>query len=937
MTFDAIPAAPSFPATALGRTAELLANGTWTDITSYLDHAMIAIGRGHPDESVTTTASTLAMTLTNTAGAFTSTNPASPFYPYLIRNIPCRVSIPEGASYMRSEEDQASGAQGPGTGGVSITGDMDLQADMTPDNGWLSAMWLASKWASAGNERSWAFAVTAGGFLVFSWTTDGTMATREQAVSTVPVPVPAGRRMCARVTFAASTGTVTFWTAPAGLTGASWTQLGAAHAAGASSLYASTAPVQAGIAYGAGADLPQLGASGYQGKYHALLIASGIGGTVKASPDFTAQAPGTTSFADAQGGTWTLYGTAEISDRDYHGHFEMSSWTQNQDPTGKAVTTAAAGGGLLRRIGQAATPLASPMRRAYTQLSGFAAPVAYVPMEDAAGATQLGSGIGGPPMRFSGSPQLASSDDFGCSLALPVVNGAVMTMSVPSYPAGTACVLRFLLEEAAGSIPNGAVIARMFTNGTIDQADLVYYTGGALGLNGYSAGSYLQLISSGPIGFGIDGGLWLIEVDLYQDGADIGWSINAISTVAGQVGYGGTYPSVIGAVTQVVFNPAGAAGLGAVTIGHAAVQSVYSSTQLVAFGAPLNSWLAEPAAVRFGRLCGEEGIQFRCRGNPAATVAMGAQTTETLTQLLQECADADRGIWTELRQALGWGYVTRAALYNQPALVTLSYDEDHLSVHASDPTEDDQTTLNDVTLSSQDGSSVRYYAAPGQPVTGGRLSSLPPGTGGMGTYDNTPTGTVNLAWDKDLDNICNWMLHMGTIDEPRYPGLVLDLEQAALASLYSAIVQMDLGDRMVINGPPAWLPPNAISALWQGVQENIGDFEFQITVNGVPESPYEVAQAGAAHAATAGSQLAAGASASATTLSVETTAGNIWTVNAADLPFEIVVGGEVMTVTDITGSSSPQAFTVTRSVNGVVVAQSAGAAVQVYPLPAAAL
>jgi hypothetical protein len=42
------------------------------------------------------------------------------------------------------------------------------------------------------------------------------------------------------------------------------------------------------------------------------------------------------------------------------------------------------------------------------------------------------------------------------------------------------------------------------------------------------------------------------------------------------------------------------------------------------------------------------------------------------------------------------------------------------------------------------------------------------------------------------------------------------------------------------------------------------------------------------------------------------------------------VGGERVTVTNITGASSPQTFTVTRSVNGVIKAHSAGAEVHLW-------
>jgi hypothetical protein len=39
--------------------------------------------------------------------------------------------------------------------------------------------------------------------------------------------------------------------------------------------------------------------------------------------------------------------------------------------------------------------------------------------------------------------------------------------------------------------------------------------------------------------------------------------------------------------------------------------------------------------------------------------------------------------------------------------------------------------------------------------------------------------------------------------------------------------------------------------------------------------------------------------------------------DAASLPFDVMCAGERMTVTDVSGTSSPQTFTVTRAVNGV--------------------
>jgi hypothetical protein len=83
----------------------------------------------------------------------------------------------------------------------------------------------------------------------------------------------------------------------------------------------------------------------------------------------------------------------------------------------------------------------------------------------------------------------------------------------------------------------------------------------------------------------------------------------------------------------------------------------------------------------------------------------------------------------------------------------------------------------------------------------------------------------------------------------------------------------------------------------------------------------------AAKVETDGSTLAAGVSKTATTLSVATP-GALWTTNPIDLPIPLEVGGEVMSVTAISGTTSPQIFTVTRSVNGVSKTQAAGAKVR---------
>lgn len=81
-----------------------------------------------------------------------------------------------------------------------------------------------------------------------------------------------------------------------------------------------------------------------------------------------------------------------------------------------------------------------------------------------------------------------------------------------------------------------------------------------------------------------------------------------------------------------------------------------------------------------------------------------------------------------------------------------------------------------------------------------------------------------------------------------------------------------------------------------------------------------------------GSELAEGVDETSTTLLVQVNDGPDWITSdeyEGDFPFDITVGGEKMRVTAISGSS-PQVFTVQRSVNGVSKSHSAGDSVRLY-------
>jgi len=150
------------------------------------------------------------------------------------------------------------------------------------------------------------------------------------------------------------------------------------------------------------------------------------------------------------------------------------------------------------------------------------------------------------------------------------------------------------------------------------------------------------------------------------------------------------------------------------------------------------------------------------------------------------------------------------------------------------------------------------------------------------------------------------------------------------AELAAAVRAADVGDLVVVTNPPSWMPPDDIRQIIQGATETIDTVLHTIRWSGAPASAYDVGVWDDADARyeSWGSWLAAPTDADDTTITVRTPQGPLW--GTGDLPYDVAVGGERMTVTAVVGSSSPQTFTVTRSVNGVVKSHREGTEVRLW-------
>jgi hypothetical protein len=907
-----------FPQTSLSVLVELWISGAWVDVTSDVYVAnKIVIERGRADEGNRVDPGKCTLVFNNRLGKYSPRNPLSPYYLLIGRNTLIRVSVKAGTPFLEVTGVSGAYASTPDTAVLDITGDIDVRVDAQLPN-WtdyaaatLATTQIIGKFGAAAATKSW-FLGTRSRNLYFEWSADGTATL--SASSTVPLPVPASGRLAVRATLDVDNGaggrTITFYTAPFGTSGP-WTQLGSPVVqAGTTSIFNSATALRVSRATDIAFTQPT-------GRFLKAEVRNGIAGTVVANPDFTAQTIGAGSFADSAGRTWTVTAPAAITNRRTRFIGEVPSWPSRWDVSGKDVRVPVEAGGILRRLGQGAKALDSTLRRRIPSYT----PLAYWPMEEGASASRAYSPIAGVAPLTLTNVTWAGADTLPSSNPLPVLASAGTSLPRMSgrVPAPASTLTEWSVQwmyRLDGGNATERTFMRILSTGTV--AEWYFQQSNAstatiFGRDNDGNTVFTQGISTTTATYG----QWIkMEFNAVQDGANVDWHIGWVPLDSGAVAFDGTFAGTVGRPTGVASPPNGySSDLDGMAIGHISVWSVDDSA---AFDNAISAWAGETAGARLTRLATEETLPFTLYGDPAAQEQVGVQRPDALLTLFEEAADADGGILYERRESVGLTYRDRNTLYNQPVALALNYQSAGHVAPPLEPADDDQGVRNDITVQRTDGASARVTLD-----TGALSTAAPPN--GVGVYDESVT--LNLYDDDQAEPQAYWRLHLGTVDEARYPVLRVDL--AAAPSLIDSVTGIDSGDRITIANPPAWLPPGLIDLLAQGYTETIGhpvdwDFEFNCT----PASPWTVGVIGddlLGHADTSGSELATGVNSSALSLSVNTTAGPRWTTAAADFPFDIRMGGEVMTVSAITGTSNPQTFTISaRSVNGIVKSHLSG-------------
>lgn len=879
----------------------------WTAITAAVHQQQVTVTRGLANEASEAQPTSISLELDNPAGDYTPDNPLGAHYPGVDLGVPVRWSLGTGTPYL--VVGRGGRATTPDTAALDITGPIDIRVEVALDD-WESgqAVELCAKHLVTGDQRSWLMMVGGQGELILRWSPDGTGATLEFG-STLPIPVPESGRIALRSTLNTANRQVTHYTAPS--IAGPWTQLGSPNAAGAATtIFNSTAPVTVGDIETVTAFLSP------SGGFYAFQLRNGIGGTLVADVDLTAQTEGAASFTDATGLLWTLAGPAEIApwQRRFLGHADewAPTWPygdlSNEDVgyEGEARVALTASG-TLRRLGQGQPALDSTLRR---RIPSFG-PMAYWPMEDGASASRAYSPITGVAaltltrVTWAGADSLASSNPLpvlaSSGIDLPMMSGRIPAPAatltswavrwiyrLDSEPATLRTFMRILSTGTVAEwyIQQRADLSRIF--GLAADGTTVFTLDVVTGTNLYN--DWLQ-----------------VRFTATQNGGNVDWSIAWFNIGGGAGGIGGSFAGTVGRPTGVASPPDGySSDLDGMALGHI---SAWPSNTTAAYSGAIDAWDGERAGTRMVRLCEEEGIPLALIGDPDDTEQVGPQRPDTLLSLLAECARADQGLLGEQRAARGLRYRTRTSLYNQTPGLLLDAAANEIA-NPFAPVLDDQRFRNTVTVSREGGSSAT--ALDEASITR------------RGRYEDPVT--VNAYSDDRLPQLAGWRLHLGTWPGMRYPSVTIDL--AIAPQLITDWLALDSGDRLqVINLPPQH-PTDTVDLLLQGYTETVSPTRWTVTGNCTPAGPWTVGIVGdtvLGRADTDGSELAAGVDADDLSLSVAVTDGPLWDTDPGEFPFDILVGGEVMTVTAISGASSPQTFTIgDRSVNGTVKGHSAG-------------
>lgn len=350
-----------------------------------------------------------------------------------------------------------------------------------------------------------------------------------------------------------------------------------------------------------------------------------------------------------------------------------------------------------------------------------------------------------------------------------------------------------------------------------------------------------------------------------------------------------------------------------VAVGHAAFYSDahpnvgFEEAVIASYGYLGNA--GDSALERLERLALQDSIPLEILGDTGSDADtagdMGPQPNEQVVPLMRECEVADWGI---LHDGLGPGltYVARAFIENGAAVLTIDVTANELDPEFG-PVHNDERLLNKMTARRTQGGEYTYEDTDG-----------PRGTAAVGVYDDGMN--VNISAASRIEDFASWAVHLGTSEGYRYPSVTVNL--IAVPHLAPAILSLRPGARIDLTGVGQVLRGHSeddVSLIVEGISMYVDTFRWLVTFQCSRFDLWRIIVLAAdsgdtgeflCHLKSDGSHLQDGVAVGATSLTVVTPSGPVWSTDAEDVPFAVSVGGTEVQVTGVSGVSSPQTFTV---------------------------
>lgn len=601
-----------------------------------------------------------------------------------------------------------------------------------------------------------------------------------------------------------------------------------------------------------------------------------------------------------------------------------TGFTPDWDVTGNYAIVNLTAAGVKRRLAQAVTPLQSVLRTAIPALTGL---IGYWPMEDGSTATQFASGLpNGLPMTIgTGGLVPASSSTILASNPLPVLNGAEVGGLVTNTTVTGTAQIRFLaIFPAASSIADQSVIASIVVNGgTLRYWYLRYATGGAMFVTGADANGVTQFTSS-AIAFNMDSFIGQVSFSLVQTGADIVAQVEKLPLGVRASGVFNNWTAssqTLGYAVRAGLNDFGQ--LGNFVAGQVQLANVYQD--IFNLQSQINGYAGEYTGNRLIRLAAQQG-EFISFPIPSTTwrQLMGAQTPDTFLNLMEGCSAVEIGyLFDGINQGLS--FIAKDQITSQAPAMILDADQGQIAPPLS-PVDDDLLTVNEYTATRTNGSSATWTD-----------TYSPLSVPNIGEYSQSTTQDF-YSDGEQLTDFAAWKVNVGTVNDYRWTPVPFWLHRnPELLPTWLATTPMNRIDIINLVDVRVQLQNLTVQTLLEGYTETFDQFTWSVNANCSSYQPWRVAEVAqesgdtgefVGRADTDGANLAQAYTAGATSLSVATPSGPLWTTAADDFPLQVNIGGNPITVTAVTGSSSPQTFTVTGST--VVAPLANGAAVSVW-------